>query len=56
MSEEIFTVIICQEMGWDFWQYESQPEWFLDLLKIKLNLDAEKQNRDARRANKKYGR
>ena len=37
-------VFICQYMGgWDFYKYNSQPDWFLELIKFKIKIDAEKQ-------------
>lgn len=26
-------------MGWDYYQYIAQPNWFLDLIKNKLQID-----------------
>lgn len=36
-------VIVCQEMGWTYWEYMNQPSWFLDLVMKKLQIDNEKQ-------------
>lgn len=35
----MFIVTICQEMKWDYEQYLRQPEWFLEILKYKLQED-----------------
>jgi len=42
-------VAICQEFGWTYYQYMEQPEWFIELLKDKLEIDAE----ESRKASKK---
>jgi len=42
-------VAICQELGWTYEEYQNQPEWFVDLLKDKLDIDAE----ESRKASKK---
>jgi len=33
-------------MGWDFFQYEAQPDYFLDQLWVKWQLEAEKSQQD----------
>lgn len=33
-------VSVCQEMKWDFYQYLNQPEWFVDLIIAKLEIDS----------------
>jgi len=35
-------------MGWDYYTFQSQPRWFIDCLKDKLEIDSEeikKQNK-----------
>jgi hypothetical protein len=32
-------VTVCQEMGWTYREYLSQPEWFVGLLFEKLKID-----------------
>lgn len=39
-------VAICQEMGWDYYQYIEQPNWFLDMVRIKLRTDSERMKRE----------
>lgn len=34
-------VTICREMGWTYYEYISQPTWFIDLIQDKLVLDNE---------------
>jgi hypothetical protein len=36
-------VIICELFGWDLETYMNQPTWFIDLIKFKLKVDADKQ-------------
>jgi len=33
---------ICKEMGWDYYQFEAQPEFFLQEVRIYLNQISEK--------------
>jgi len=35
-------------MKWDYYTYSSQPTWFIDGLKNKINLDSMYQNRIAK--------
>lgn len=34
--------IICEKYGWDYFTYESQPSWFIDLIIVKMEIDAKK--------------
>lgn len=34
-------VVICEKMGWTYYEYMEQPAWFLELLKEKMRLDSE---------------
>lgn len=40
-------VAICQEMGWTYYEYMSQPSWFLDMLRNKLQMDSERIKKEA---------
>lgn len=44
-------VIICKEYGWTYWEYMSQPAWFVELTKTKLIIDNEKEIRNIRKNN-----
>ncbi len=49
---------ICQNLGWTIQEYESQPQWFIDLILTKIefkNRQAEEAEREAERQHKKYG-
>ena len=39
-------VVICEKFGWDYYTYMSQPSWFLELIKIKYELDGERMKRE----------
>jgi len=47
-------VAICQEMGWDYWTYMNQPQWFLDLLRDKLVLDSKELKKESKKFRKKW--
>ncbi|MHA1347411.1 MAG: hypothetical protein ACTSO3_13510 [Candidatus Heimdallarchaeaceae archaeon] len=42
MTPDMEIVAICQEMKWTYWDYMEQPNWFLDLVSQKLQIDSEK--------------
>lgn len=33
--------IICQKMGWTYDQYLRQPVWFIEVLLLKMGIEAE---------------
>ena len=42
LTPEMEIVSICQEMKWTYYEYISQPSWFLELLKLKFHLDSQR--------------
>jgi len=36
--------VLCEKMGWDYQTYLAQPQWFLDLLFSKYEIDAKEAN------------
>jgi len=42
MTPEMEIVAVCQEMGWTYYEYMEQPNWFLELVRMKLQMDSEK--------------
>ena len=42
-SEEYLRYRICKEMGWDFYTFENQPQFFLDEIAIYLKQESEKE-------------
>jgi len=50
MTKHMEIVAVCQEMGWTYYEYMSQPTWFLDLLREKLIIDSEKTKREIQKA------
>lgn len=36
-------VDLCHEMKWGYRQYLSEPDWFLDLLQTKIQIDRKKE-------------
>lgn len=49
-------VMICEAMGWTYEQYRQNPQWFIELLIMKKNLDYNKEKREADKLKNKYGR
>jgi len=46
-------VSICQEMGWTYEEYMSQPNWFLELVKEKLQMNGERIRKELRKVKRK---
>ena len=42
-------VTICQEMGWDYYQYLNQPKGFIELLRSKMEMDSDNLKRQMRK-------
>ena len=36
-------ITVCDTMGWDFWTYQRQPQYFIDLIVEKRKVDAQHQ-------------
>ena len=47
-------VTICEKYGWDYYQYMSQPSWFLNLVSLKMKLDNEESKRSINRSKRNY--
>lgn len=45
-------VIVCQEMKWTYQQYIEQPNWFLEMLLMKLRVDVENEQKEIKRMKK----
>lgn len=45
MTDEMAMITICQEFGWTYNEYLDTPNWFLDLIKAKLQIDNKKLER-----------
>jgi len=39
-------ILLCHEMKWDYFTYMSQPNWFIDGLIEKINIDIKYQNQE----------
>jgi len=49
-------IMLCHEMKWDYWTYINQPNWFIDLLVTKWNIDIRYTNLETGEIHKKYGK
>lgn len=45
VDEEVGIAEICQRYGWTYYDYMNQPEWFLDIIRLKMRLEAENEQR-----------
>jgi len=43
-------------MGWDYFTYLKQPDWFITGLQQKINLDAEYQRLEVKKSQMKHGK
>ena len=50
MDRSMQIVAICQEFGWTYQEYMSQPSWFLTLIREKMVRDNKEQERAANKA------
>jgi hypothetical protein len=56
VSDKLGVVLLCKQMKWDYYTFMQQPEWFVNLIRLTNNLDAEYQeklNRIAARQSRK---
>ena len=35
-------VAVCEKMGWDYFTYQKQPSWFVDLIIEQMIIDGKK--------------
>ena len=47
-SEEYVRYLICKDMHWDYYTYESQPAFFIEEVLTIMNLEGQKSKKDAR--------
>lgn len=47
----MITAVICERMGWDYWQFSAQPHWFIELLIGKFEIDS----KEVKKQQKSYG-
>lgn len=40
MPEMFMIATICEKFGWTWWDYQNQPAEFIDVVRIKLNIEA----------------
>lgn len=41
----MFMITMCEKFHWDYYTYMKQPSWFIELAKIKMQLDNEELSR-----------
>lgn len=49
-SEEYIRYLICKEMNWDYYTFESQPPFFIETILLFMNQEGQKMKQD----NQKY--
>lgn len=42
-------VHVCEKYGWTYDEYQSQPQWFLDLIRERMKVDAQRSENEAKR-------
>lgn len=52
-SEAYVRYVICKEMGWDYFTFESQPAFFVEEIMLIMNQEAQKQDKEAKEAKSK---
>ena len=53
ITTEMMAVQVCKYMNWDYYQYENQPAWFIELVTMKMNLEAEYHNKEQKQWQRK---
>ncbi len=43
MNDDMLIVHICQEFGWTYEEYQSQPAYFLEIIRRKMKIDQKEQ-------------
>ena len=42
LPEEIIMTMICERFGWTYQEYQNQPWWFLETIKLKIGMEGER--------------
>lgn len=50
------TVLLCRDMNWTYEEYMQQPIWFVNLINLSRNLEAEYENKQAKKSQMKNKR
>lgn len=51
IDERMHIIQICEYMGWTCEQYESNPDWFLETLRIKMEEDKRYRDKKQKESN-----
>jgi len=43
---------ICERFGWTYFEYQNQPWWFLEVIKLKMRLEGEFHKQEERKLKK----
>lgn len=46
----MLAVVVCERMAWDYQTYLAQPNWFIELVVRKLEIDAKERQRASQKA------
>lgn len=46
-------VVICETFGWTVDEYLDQPQFFIDLIKAKMNIDSQKAEKEMKKIKKR---
>jgi len=44
--------VICADYGWTYEQYLAQPTWFIELIKGKMKIDSQREEKAAKKSKK----
>jgi hypothetical protein len=45
----MLAAIICETYGWTWFEYQEQPAKFIEVIKVKMQLEGEKTQRDIKK-------
>jgi len=53
MDKDMQMVVICETYGWTYYEFLAQPAYFIELIREKMRIDSQKQERELKKINSK---
>lgn len=49
LDRDMQAVVICEAFGWTFQEYLDQPEFFVELIREKMKIDAQRAEKQSKK-------
>ena len=49
LTDDMLAVSVCEKMKWDYYMFQAQPAWFVDLLMKKTMIDSQRRESEFKR-------